>query len=189
MMTGQRQPPAELTIGVVGPHDLVERIMLSGAVTPGQALSVTGAGPARRLVAAAYRGEQEAPDKVLRLGPAIDVFLFACPVSLESARRAGVLRVPATCVPLSGSALFAALLRARADGRHDLSRVSVDVLSRGDVEDAFGEPGIPVRVIRPTGSAIRAALRTATLLGAHRRLEEAQLAVVVVEVPTLRETT
>ena len=54
MMTGQRQPPAELTIGVVGPHDLVERVMLSGAVTPGQALSVTGPGPARRLVAAAY---------------------------------------------------------------------------------------------------------------------------------------
>jgi len=237
MMTGQRQPPAELTIGVVGPHDLVERVMLSGAATPGQAPSATGPGPARRLVAAAYRGEQEAPDKVLRLGPAIDVLLFACPVSLEYARRAGVLRVPATCVPLSGSALFAALLRARADGRHDLSGVSVDVLSRGDVEDAFNELGIPagdihVRedpvgaaalaafherlwrrgqtsvaftclesvadrltaagvptcIIRPTGSAIRAALRTATLLGAHRRLEEAQLAVVVVEVPTLRET-
>ena len=247
-MTGQRQPPAELTIGVVGPHELVERVMLSGTATPGQpvipaaagwppGLSVTGPGPARRLVAAAYRGEQEAADKVLRLGSAPDVLLFACPVSLEYARRAGVLRVPATCVPLSGSALFAALLRARADGHHDLSRVSVDVLSRGDVEDAFGElgipavdvhvredpagaatlaafherlwrrsqttasftclepvadrltaAGIPVWVIRPTGSAIRAALRTATLLGAHRRLEEAQLAIVVADVPTLRET-
>ncbi len=47
--------------------------------------------------------------------------------------------------------------------------------------------GIPVRVIKPTTSAIRAALRTATLLGAQRRLEEGQLAVTVVEVPTLRE--
>jgi len=236
-MTAQRQPPAELTIGVVGPHELVERVMLSGAATLGQPAPVTGPGPPRRLVAATYRAEQEAPDKVLRLGPAIDVFLFACPVSLQYARRAGVLRVPATCVELSGSALFATLLRARADGRHDLSRVSVDVLSRGDVEDAFGELGVPARdihvredhgsaaalaafherlwrrsqttaaftcleavadrltaaripvwVIRPTGSAIRAALRTASLLGAHRRLEEAQLAVVVVEVPTLRET-
>jgi len=161
MMTGQRQPPAELTIGVVGPHDLVERVMLSGAATPGQAPSATGPGPARRLVAAAYRGEQEAPDKVLRLGPAIDVFLFACPVPLEYARRAGVLRVPATCVPLSGSALFAALLRARADGRHDLSGVSVDVLSRGDVEDAFNELGIPAGDIHvredPVGAAALAA--------------------------------
>jgi hypothetical protein len=80
-MTGQRQPPAELTIGVVGPHDLVERVMLSGAVMPGPGatpaagwppgLSVTGPGPARRLVAATYRGEQEAPGKVLRLGLAL----------------------------------------------------------------------------------------------------------------------
>jgi hypothetical protein len=248
MMSAQRQPPVELTIGVVGPHDLVERVMLSGTATPAQPVtagaagwpqgaSLAGPGPARRLVAAAYRNEQEAPDKVLRLGSAVDVFLFACQVPLEYARRAGVLRGPATCVPLAGSALFAAVLRARAAGRHDLSRVSVDVLSRGDVEDAFAEldlptgdihvredpagaatlaafherlwrhgqtsvaftclesvaqrltaAEIPVFVVRPTSSAIRAALRTATLLGAHRRLEEAQLAVVVVEVPTLRET-
>lgn len=254
MMTGQRQPPLELTIGVVGPHDLVERVMVSGAVTPATAgmtagpvgtmvagwppvPSLTGSGLARRLVAAAYRSEQEAPDKVVRLGPAIDVFLFASPVPQEYARRAGVLRAPATCVPLSGSALFATLLRARADGRYDLSRISVDVLSRSDVEEAFTELDLPtgnihvredpagaatlaafherlwrhgqtsvaftclesvaqrlttaqapVYVVRPTGSAIRAALRTATLLGAQRRLEEAQLAVIVVEVPTLRET-
>ncbi len=47
---------------------------------------------------------------------------------------------------------------------------------------------VPVRVLRPTASAIRAALRTATLLAANRRLEEAQLAVALVEVPTLRDT-
>jgi hypothetical protein len=257
MTTGQRQPLLELTIGVVGPHDLVERVMLSGAAlsgatmpgAPGGSAGMTGAGwphgqasfagpgLARRLVAAAYRSEQEAPDKVLRLGPGIDVFLFASQVPQENARRAGVLRGPATCVPLAGSALFATLLRASAEGRYDLSRVSVDVLSRGDVEDAFSElgitlanihvredpanaatlaafherlwrrdhtsvaftclesvaqrlaaTGIPALVVRPTGSAIRAGLRTATLLGAHRRLEEAQLAVALVEVPTLRET-
>jgi hypothetical protein len=257
MTAGQRQPPLELTIGVVGPHDLVERVMLSGASlagttssgAPGTAAgmsgaawpqgqpSFTGPGLARRLVAAAYRSEQEAPDKVLRLGAGIDVFLFASPVPQEYARRAGVLRAPATCVPLAGSALFATLLRAGADGRYDLSRISVDVLARSEVEDAFAELGIaaanihvredpanaatlaafherlwrrdqtsvaftclesvaqrlaaaeiPVLVVRPTASAIRAALRTATLLGAHRRLEEAQLAVAVVEVPSLRES-
>jgi hypothetical protein len=246
-MAGQRQPQAELTIGVIGPHDLVERVMLSGTATPGQPVmtaagwpqgpSLAGPALARRLVAAAYRNEQEAPDKVLRLGSAVDVFLFACQVPLEYARRAGALRAPATFVPLSGSALFAALLRARAGGGGDLSRISVDVLSRGDVQDAFAElgiapgdihvredlggaaslaafherlwrrgqtsvaftclesvaqrltaAGVPVFAVRPTASAIRSALRTATLLGAHRRLEDAQLAVVVVEVPTLRET-
>src|ERR1039458_7690605 len=159
-MTAQRQPAAELTIGIVGPHDLVERIMLSGspqasglpggaahpaANPPGASGNGTSATPARRLVAAAYRSEQEAADKVLRLGPGIDACLFASQVPYEYARRAGSLRVPATYVPLSGSALYAALLRATRDGGHDLSRISVDVLSRIDVEDAFGELGLPDR--------------------------------------------
>ena len=49
----------DLTIGVVGPHDLVERVMLMGhAAAPLPC----------RLVAAAYRDEQEAADKVTRLG-------------------------------------------------------------------------------------------------------------------------
>ena len=248
-MTSQRQPAGELTIGVVGPHDLVERIMLSGTIQPGM---LTGGGhpgatlpaangsppaTARRLVAAAYRSEQEAADKVLRLGPGVDACLFASQVPYEYARRAGTLRVPATYVPLSGSALYAAMLRASRDGGEDLSRISVDVLSRSDVEDAFGELGlpadrvhvredaanaatlaafherlwrreeitvaftclqsvaqrltaadVPVHILRPTSSAIRAALRTATLLAGNRRLEEAQLAVALVEVPTLRDT-
>lgn len=247
-MTTPRQPPAELTIGVVGPHELVERVMLSGsaAAAPytgapgpdgGHGSFAGGAGLARRLVGAAYRSEQEAADKVLRLGAAVDACLFANQVCYEYARRAGALRAPATCVPLSGSALFATLLRAGRDHRPDVTRVSVDILSRGDVADAFAELGlpagqvhvredpasaatlaafherlwqrgqtsaaitclesvaqrlaaaeVPVLTVRPTGSAIRAAMRTATLLGAQRRLEEAQLAVAVAEVPTLRET-
>jgi hypothetical protein len=252
-VTGQRQPAGELTIGIVGPHDLVERIMLSGTAQAGDvptaapghpapaapppATNGSSPGPARRLIAAAYRSEQEAADKVLRLGPSIDACLFASQVPYEYARRAGSLRVPGTYVPLSGSALFAALLRASREPGRDLSRVSVDVLSRADIEDAFTELGVPadnvhvredvantatlaafherlfrreeitvaftclqsvaqrlaaadvpVRMLRPTTSAIRSALRTATLLAASRRLEEAQLAVALVEVPTLRDT-
>jgi hypothetical protein len=252
-VTGQRQPAGELTIGIVGPHDLVERIMLSGTAqaggvptaapghpavgAPPPAANGSSPGPARRLIAAAYRSEQEAADKVLRLGPSIDACLFASQVPYEYARWAGSLRVPGTYVPLSGSALFAALLRASRELGRDLSRVSVDVLSRADIEDAFTELGVPadnvhvredvtnaatlaafherlfrreeitvaftclqsvaqrlaaadvpVRMLRPTTSAIRSALRTATLLAAGRRLEEAQLAVALVEVPTLRDT-
>ncbi|HEY2307687.1 MAG TPA: transcriptional regulator [Streptosporangiaceae bacterium] len=254
-MTNGQHPPLELTIGVVGSHDLVEQIMLSGTAIPAPAAGPAGAAPgpggngqaaggystapavARRLVAVAYRTEPEAGDKVLRLGPGIDVWLFASRIPYLYARQAGVLRKPATYVPLGGSALYAALLRAAMLGDHDLSRLSVDVLSRAEVEDAFAdmglavsdvhvreEPGgaaalaafherlwrrhqtavavtclesvaqrltaldIPVLVVRPTRSAIASALRTATLLGTQRRLEDAQLAVAVVEVPTLRET-
>jgi hypothetical protein len=48
--------------------------------------------------------------------------------------------------------------------------------------------GVPTLRIRPTGAAIRSALQTSALLGAHHRLEESQLVVIMVDVPTLRET-
>jgi hypothetical protein len=251
MAYGQRQAALELTIGVVGSRDLVERIMLSGAATPATAAPGTatgnnghGAGShstappvTRRLVAVVCRNEREAGDKVLRLGSGIDVWLFTSRIPYAYARQAGVLRRPATCVPLGGSALYAALLRAAQTGGVDLSRLSVDVLTRAEVEDAFADVGlpvsnvhvreepanaatlaafherlwrrgetsaavtclepvaqrltaldIPVLVVRPTRSAIASALRTATLLGTQRSLEDAQLAVAVVEVPTLRQT-
>jgi hypothetical protein len=44
-----------------------------------------------------------------------------------------------------------------------------------------------VITIRPTDAAIRMAVWNAVLLGGHHRLEAAQLAVVVIEVPRLRE--
>jgi hypothetical protein len=218
----------DLTIGVVGPHDLVERVMLMGhGPTPVPS----------RLVAAAYRDEQEAADKVIRLGAGVDVCLFASPVPYDFARKAGVLTMPATYVPLNGAALQGALLRAALDDRFDPARVSIDVLSRAEVEEAYGEinvptehvhlreeaagpgtlaafherlwrrgattvamtcvhataermemAGVPTIRVRPTGAAIRSSLQTAALLGAHHRLEESQLVVVLVDVPTLRET-
>ncbi len=233
----------ELTIGIVGPHELVERIMLSGTSAAAKAAAAAAeAGPPRRLVAAAYRDEQEAADQVVRLGAAIDVCLFASRVPYEYARTAGVLTCPATFMPLGGSAFYAALLRAgrrtgdaRAAGI-DPGRSSVDVLSRAEVDEAFAELGLPATAVhvredlgspavvasfherlwrrgqtsvaftclqsvaarlsaagvpavtlRPTGSDIRAALRTAALIGGYRRLEDAQLALALIEVPALRD--
>ena len=240
VMNGPRRTQGELTIGVVGPHDLVERIMLSGTPATAKAgagpLAAAEAGPARRLVAAAYRDEQEAADQVVRLGTGIDVCLFASRAPYEYARMAGVLSGPATFVPLGGSALYAALLKAIRDAGKDPARSSIDVLSRADVEEAFAElgipsgavhvredpgspsvvasfherlwrrnetsvaftcmqsvatrlsaAGVPVLTLRPTGSDIRSALRTAALLGGYRRLEDAQLALALVEVPALRD--
>jgi hypothetical protein len=215
--------------------------MLSGTSAaakagPGSPLAGPDAGPARRLVAAAYRDEQEAADQVVRLGTGIDVCLFASRAPYEYARMAGVLGGPATYVPLGGSALYAALLKASRDPAKDPARASIDVLSRADVEEAYSElglpsgavhvredpgspsvmasfherlwrrtetsvaftclqsvtakltaAGVPVITLRPTGSDIRAALRTAALLGGYRRLEDAQLALTLVEVPALRD--
>jgi hypothetical protein len=112
MASGQRQAALELTIGVVGSADIVERIMLSGTATSGAALSEMGRGTGdnghgagsystaapvtRRLVAVVYRNEHEAGDKVLRRGPDIDVWLFASRIPYAHARQAGALRKPAT---------------------------------------------------------------------------------------------
>ena len=109
MPYGQRQAALDLTIGVVGSADLVERIMLSGTATSGAATSpaatsataTTGtgnngqvAGPyaaaapvTRRLVAVVYRTEQEAGDRMLRLGTGIDAWLFASRVPPPAAQR------------------------------------------------------------------------------------------------------
>jgi hypothetical protein len=240
-VTGPRRAQGELTIGIVGPHELVERIMLSGTSASGKAdgglVGAPETGLPRRLVAAAYRDEQEAADQVVRLGSAIDVCLFASRVPYEYARAAGVLSSPATYVPLSGGALYAALLRASRETGSDPARASVDIVSRADVEDAFAELGVPIQgvhvredpgsaavmasfherlwrrnetsvaftcmqsvaerlsaagvpvfTLRPTGSDIRSALRTAALLGGYRRLEDAQLALALIEVPALRDS-
>lgn len=237
----------DLAIGIIGPRDLVERIMLSGFPAVHRAPSAGGGGTgggstggqgtARRLVAAVYREEHEAADKVTWLGTAIDSCLFASRVPYEHALRAGVLGVPGAYIRLGGSALYGALLRASRGGGCDLARCSVDTLSRTDVDEAFGElgiasfgvyvreepgspaalasfheklwrrdatsvaftglqsvaarlcaAGVPAFTLRPTGSAIRSALHTAALLGSNRRLEDGQLAVIIVEVPGLRES-
>jgi hypothetical protein len=282
-MTARRHQPSELIIGVVGPYDLVERIMLSGAAArdetfgaapapgpprpeatepfaeqggPGPAGPASSGGPTspgaaawpreelrgviggtlpRRLIAAAYRREREAAEKVARLGAAIDVCLFASPVPYEYARRAGVISVPSTYVRLDGGALYAALLRARMQG-HNIERISMDVLPRSSVEEAYAEldipgdgvrlrqdpgspaalaafherlwrmgetsatltclesvsrrlarAGVPVISVHPTDEAIRMAVWNAVLLGGHHRLAAAQFAMVVVEVPRLRD--
>ncbi|WP_283139889.1 transcriptional regulator [Rhizohabitans arisaemae] len=206
---------------------MVERVMLMGH----------GATPVPcRLVAAAYRDEQEAADKVVRLGSGVDVCLFASPLPYDFARRSGVLTVPATYVPLGGAALHAALVRTAQDDRIDVTRVSVDVVNRAEIEEAYEDLGLPIQDvhsrdesgstgtvaayherllrrgvttgaltclpgvaerltaagvpairIRPTTASVRTALHGAALLGAHHRLEESQLAVVLIEVPTLRE--
>ena len=144
-----RQDSGELVIGIVGPYDLVEKIMLSGPAPAGPAgPEAAWPQPARRLVAAAYRDEQESADKVARLGAGIDVCLFASQVPYEYARTAGVLTGPATYIPLGGSALYAGLLRACLDGGHDIARASIDVLSRADIEEAFSQIGVPARDVR-----------------------------------------
>lgn len=225
MVTGLKGEPlaSDLTIGIIGPQDLVERVMLMGH---------EDAVPSR-LVAAAYSDEKEAADRVAMLGSSVDACLFTGPLPYEVARQFGVLTMPATYVPLGGASLYSALLRATRESDYDPTRVSIDVLSRTEVEEAYadldletthvhvreGSAGpefheelwrtgrttaaitcahgvashlrgtdIPTLEVRPTTASIRTGLNTAALLGAANQLEMAQIAIGIIDVPTLRET-
>lgn len=138
-MAGPSRTPGEVVIGVIGPQDEVERVMLSAtAVEPGEA--------PRRLVAAVCRHDEEAPEQAVRLCGRVDACLFAGPVPYHHARKAGGLTVPVTHVALNGSALYATLLRSVR--RYDVERISLDVLTRADVEEAYGELGLRTSHLR-----------------------------------------
>ena len=68
-----------------------------------------------------------------------------------------------------------------------MGETSVALTCMESVSRRLARAGVPVISIRPTDAAIRMAVWNAVLLGGHHRLEAAQLAVVVVEVPRLRE--
>src|ERR1700722_7305380 len=107
----------DVRVGIVGPRELVERVMLSGLPGPGGAAHSlppeAELGLRRRLVMAPYLNEHEAPDKGARLGGTVSAFLFASRIPLDYVRRAGGLTCPATCIQLGGTSLYSALLRAR----------------------------------------------------------------------------
>jgi hypothetical protein len=143
----------EVTVGLVGPHALLERIVLAAGL-PGPSgrpdgnlrISTDGADENSlhcRLLTAAYADEQEAPEKARRLGTA-DACLFASQAPLEYARKAGVLRGPATHIHLADGPLIAALVRATRAG-YDPARASFDTFSRLDVMHALAELGAPAR--------------------------------------------
>jgi hypothetical protein len=143
----------DVTVGLVGPHALLERIVLAAGL-PGH--SGREGGNLRmtaddtdddsmrcRLLTSAYADELQAPDKARRLGAA-DACLFASQAPLEYARRAGVLHCPATCVHLADGPLLAALVRADQAG-YDPARASFDTFSRLEVMHSLAELGVPAR--------------------------------------------
>lgn len=121
-------------IGVVGPHDLVEQIVMVAADLPAAA--------DWRLVGAPHAGEHETYEKFSRIADSIDVVLFTGPLQHDLARQAGELPVPATHIPMSGAALYASLLRGVLTHGVDPARVSIDSLPAADVDEAYDEIGV-----------------------------------------------
>jgi hypothetical protein len=157
-------------VGIVGPHSLVERIMLSGLPGPHGAdshilPSEAELGLRRRLVMAPYLSEHEAPERVSRLGDGVDACLFASRFPLDYARKSGVLSCPATAIQLGGSTLAAALAQARRDGL-DPGRASFDGVSRAELDAGLADLGIAA-----DGAHLRDEMASAAAIASfHERL-------------------
>jgi hypothetical protein len=121
---------SEIVIGVVGPLDLVERIMFLGQ-EPGLR--------DWRLVGSAHTAEHETRERLMKIVDGIDVVLFTGPLQYDLARAAGELPVPATYVPVSGASMYSALLRGTISGLCDPARVSIDSIAEADVTEAYDE--------------------------------------------------
>lgn len=123
-------PREEVTIGVVGADEVVQRIV---------AVARESGSPSWRLIPAVYDNEVDAYTQATRIVSKVDVCLFAGPFPYDVAMSRGDLPVPATYVPVGGSSLYATLLRGSLEGRFDPLRVSVDSVSPVDVEAAYRE--------------------------------------------------
>jgi hypothetical protein len=161
-MQWHRGPADEpVSIGVVGPRDMVQRIVLMQEGADSRHW---------RLVGAAHDKERQVYDQVQKIAGTVDAILFTGPLQYDLARESGELTVPATYVPISGASLYSSLIRGLIAGTLDPSRVSIDSISAADVEAAYADievstKRVHTREYRGTGSAEE-------FVDFHRRLYE-----------------
>ncbi|MCX4586974.1 helix-turn-helix domain-containing protein [Streptomyces sp. NBC_01481] len=120
-----------LTVGVIGPEDLVPKVVAVG-----------GSSGADRLVPLPYRHEDETLDVVARAQADVDALLFTGVVPHTLATAAGLLDRPAMYVPYNGATLLRALVELLRLG-HDVSRISIDTLRRSEVMETLTEAKLP----------------------------------------------
>lgn len=120
-----------LTVGVIGPEDLVPKVVAVG-----------GSSGADRLVPLPYRHEDETLDVVAQAQADVDALLFTGVVPHTLATAAGLLDRPAMYVPYNGATLLRALVELLRLG-HDVSRISIDTLRRSEVMETLTEAKLP----------------------------------------------
>jgi len=134
-VSGERLP--SVTVGLFGPRRLVKTMS-----EVGQEVAERSAHGVRFLTGG-YDDLSEAEERYLRLRDRIDSAVFPGPWAFDLATTGHWLTVPSTHLPLTGAALYAALLRASLTIPDvDLSRVSIDSLSLADVSEAYSEIGL-----------------------------------------------
>jgi hypothetical protein len=157
---------APLTVGVVGPSDLVPRVA-----------AVVDSTADLRAVRLPYRWEQETLRIIRARGHEVDGWLFTgvVPHAIATAERADVL--PSGHVSYSGVTLLAALLRLSRDGG-DLSLVSIDTLQPVEVAETLAEAGLAETSVRTM--EYEASVRSRDVVAFHREAAERHGATVAI---------
>lgn len=119
-------------VGVIGPEEAVKT-----------ALRVAQEFPALDLVPISYENEEEASALANEYQDRMDVIVFMGPVPYYLARSSLELRTPHLFVRPIGANLLRTLFDLAYHQDIDLSRISVDTLSRQTVEECFSEIGLP----------------------------------------------
>ncbi|MEU9980563.1 hypothetical protein [Streptomyces sp. NPDC050856] len=147
-----------LTVGVIGPEDLVHKVVAVGG----------GVGPAQ-LLPLPYRHEDETLDVTAAARGRADALLFTGVVPHARAAAAGLLDGPAMYVPYNGATLLRALVELLRLG-HDVSRVSIDTLRREEVLETLTEAKLPTEHVRVL--PYRPGLTSRDLVDFHLRARE-----------------
>ncbi|MDX2967524.1 hypothetical protein, partial [Kribbella solani] len=119
-----------LSVGVVGPEDLVQRV------------TAVGAPSGTTLVPLPYRHETEAIGLVEQAHSDVDAFLFTGVVPYTIATEAGVIDRPAMYVSYDGATLLRALVELLRLG-HNVTQFSIDTLRRAEVLETLIEAKLP----------------------------------------------
>jgi hypothetical protein len=143
----------ETIVGVVGPHDLVEKV---AAVCEEQ--------PNVRVLRYAYGHESEATTIVESNAASVDAWLFTGVIPYTLAH--GILTRPAAYVDYTGPTLLQALVQLLRDG-HDIARLSVDTLSGADVSAVLTDADIPTDGVHAL--AFRPGVTSQALVDFHRK--------------------
>ncbi|NEE02307.1 hypothetical protein [Phytoactinopolyspora halotolerans] len=123
------QVRAPVAVGVVGPPDVVQSILSLDAAVGGNV----------RLIGAAHHVDSELLTRAQAVSEDADIILFTGPLQYDLA--ADKLPIPSTFVPISGTSLFSALIRAAENPAIEMDRISIDSISRSEVEEAYADIG------------------------------------------------
>jgi hypothetical protein len=115
-------------LGVIGPEDLVNK-------------SMEVAADYKTLIAhpLPYKNEEAALSLVKENEDAIDGFLFTGFVPYYRVKDLGITSKPLFYYPISGSSLQKALFMMKVHSEVDISKLSIDTLSKQEIEEIYSE--------------------------------------------------